>query len=178
MARSAGILPASFLASSLGPKPFRMRTYEKRARNPSRIRTSKTQDLKPFRMNTYGKIGEGVPVMVNQLSAAVRHLSLRLKAARFDFPPAISPPSLRPFPAHQLNLDSAPQSMRHPNQRPYRQIPRLILHRRNLRRAHFRLRRQFCLAQILRRPPPRHMISLTLDTYPVSFQYEERFAND
>jgi hypothetical protein len=39
----------------------RIRTYEKRARNPFGIRTSKTQDLKPFRMNTYRKTGEGGP---------------------------------------------------------------------------------------------------------------------
>src|SRR5580693_4174360 len=39
--------------------PFKIRTYEKRARNSCRIRTSKTQDLKLFRMNTYEKNGEG-----------------------------------------------------------------------------------------------------------------------
>ena len=40
-------------------KPLRIRTYEKPAPNPFRIRTSKTQDLKPFRMNTYEKRGRG-----------------------------------------------------------------------------------------------------------------------
>ena len=40
---------------------FRIRTYEKCVSNPSRIRTSKTQDLKPFRMNTSRKTPRGVP---------------------------------------------------------------------------------------------------------------------
>ena len=47
--------------SAFATKHFRIRTYEKSARNPFGIRTSKTQDLKPFRMNTYKKTGEGVP---------------------------------------------------------------------------------------------------------------------
>jgi len=59
-----------------------------------------------------------------------------LKAGRFDFSPTIPPPQLRPLPAHQFNLHPAPQSVRHANQRHNRQIARLILHRRNLRRAH------------------------------------------
>src|SRR5579859_6704481 len=59
--------------------------------------------------------------------------ALSSNAAAFDFSPAIPPPPrLRPFPADQLNLHPAPQRMRHANQRPHRQIPRLILHRRNL----------------------------------------------
>ncbi len=41
---------------------LRIRTSEKRTRNPFRFRTSKTQHLKPFRMNTYKKTGEGVTV--------------------------------------------------------------------------------------------------------------------
>jgi len=45
---------------------FRIRTYGKRARNPLRIRTSKTQHLKPFRMNTYKKTGEGGPTTATQ----------------------------------------------------------------------------------------------------------------
>src|SRR5579859_7831258 len=86
--------------------------------------------------------------------------ALSSNAAAFDFSPAIPPPPrLRPFPADQLNLHPAPQRMRHANQRPNRQIPRLILHRRNLGRAHFRPRRQFCLAQILRRPQLRDLHS-------------------
>jgi hypothetical protein len=36
-----------------------MITYKKSTRNPFRIRTSKTKDLKPFRMNTYKKKGRG-----------------------------------------------------------------------------------------------------------------------
>jgi len=52
----------------------RIRTYEKHAPNPFRIRTSKTQDLKPFRMNTYEKRGRG-PVIVKQITAdQPRHL--------------------------------------------------------------------------------------------------------
>jgi hypothetical protein len=51
--------------SNLGQPPiarisFRICTYEKRARNPFRMRTSKTKDLKLFRMNTYRKRGRGV----------------------------------------------------------------------------------------------------------------------
>ena len=48
--------------SLLSTISFTFRTYEKRARNSRRIRTSKTQDLKPFRMNTYKKTGRGAPV--------------------------------------------------------------------------------------------------------------------
>jgi hypothetical protein len=56
--------PLSFMASptshhSLPTISFTIRTYEKRARNPRRIRTSKTQDLKPFRIRTYRKTGRG-----------------------------------------------------------------------------------------------------------------------
>jgi len=45
--------------SPLSTISFTFRTYEKRARNSRRIRTSKTQHLKPFRMNTYKKTGGG-----------------------------------------------------------------------------------------------------------------------
>ena len=46
--------------SPLATKLLRIRTYEKRACNSRRIRTSKTQDLKPFRIRTYEKNrGEG-----------------------------------------------------------------------------------------------------------------------
>src|SRR5579859_6543268 len=66
---------------------------------------------------------------------APRAAVLSSNAAAFDFSPAIPPPPrLRPFPADQFNLHSAVQSVRHANQRPNRQIPRLILHRRNLGR--------------------------------------------
>jgi len=47
--------------SPLSTISFIIRTSAKHARNTSRIRTSKTQDLKPFRMNTYRKTGEGAP---------------------------------------------------------------------------------------------------------------------
>jgi hypothetical protein len=47
--------------SLLSTISFIIRTYEKRARNSRRIRTSKTQHLKPFRMNTYKKTGRGDP---------------------------------------------------------------------------------------------------------------------
>jgi len=42
-------------------KSFTIRTYAKCARNPCRMNTSKTQDLKLFRINTYEKNGGGVP---------------------------------------------------------------------------------------------------------------------
>ena len=50
--------PPNFLPtrhSPLATKSFGIRTYEKLTRNPFRIRTSETQDLKPFGMNTYKK---------------------------------------------------------------------------------------------------------------------------
>src|SRR6266702_6304360 len=75
------------------------------------------------------------------------------KAAGLDFSPAISRSSrLPPLPADQFNFNPAVQGMRNADQRSYCQIPRLVLHRRDLWRAHFRLRRQFCLAEILRGP--------------------------
>src|SRR5579859_1788262 len=84
---------------------------------------------KSFACHSYRKHpGWGYPL-------APRAAVLSSNAAAFDFSPAIPPPPrLRPFPAHQLNLHSAVQSVRHANQRPHRQIPRLILHRRNLGR--------------------------------------------
>jgi len=60
-----------FLAPALGPKLFRMRTYEKLACNPFGIRTSKTQDLKSFRIRTYKKRGGG-PVAMGGVSASLR----------------------------------------------------------------------------------------------------------
>src|SRR5580704_15794384 len=57
-----GTLPARLFSAPISSRIaicFRIRTSEKRARNSSRIRTSKTQDLKPFRMCTYRKRGRG-----------------------------------------------------------------------------------------------------------------------
>ncbi len=45
--------------ASAPTKSRRIRTYEKRARNPFTICTSKTQDLKSFRIRTYKKTREG-----------------------------------------------------------------------------------------------------------------------
>ena len=42
-------------------KSFIIRTYAKHTRNPFRIRTSKTLDLKSFRIRTYEKKGGGIP---------------------------------------------------------------------------------------------------------------------
>jgi hypothetical protein len=42
-------------------KSFTIRTYAKSSRNPCRMNTSKTQNLKLFRINTYEKTGGGVP---------------------------------------------------------------------------------------------------------------------
>jgi hypothetical protein len=57
-------------------KSFAIRTYEKPARDPSRMRTSKTQDLKPFRMNTYEKTGGGCPPPSSQMPfSSRRHLT-------------------------------------------------------------------------------------------------------
>src|SRR5437867_898503 len=81
-----------------------------------------------------------------------------LKAAGFDFSPAISRSSrLHPFPPDQFNFNLAVQGMSDADQRSYCQIPRLVLHHGDLWRAHFRLRRQFCLAEILRGPQLRDL---------------------
>jgi hypothetical protein len=56
---TGSVLPRQRIRSrSLRPleaNSSRIRTYQKRIRNPFRIRTSKTQHLKLFRMNTYKK---------------------------------------------------------------------------------------------------------------------------
>ena len=67
-------------------KPFRIRTYAKRARNSLRICTSKTQDLKPFRIRTYEKTGEGGPIKCSLSSVSetdARHPSVTLIGVPF-----------------------------------------------------------------------------------------------
>src|SRR5271170_7560546 len=54
------------VSPALSHNPFRIRTYEKRARNSFRIRTYKTQDLKSFRIRTYKKRRGGGVQTVNQ----------------------------------------------------------------------------------------------------------------
>jgi hypothetical protein len=51
--------PFDALHCPLAAIPFTIRTYEKCTRNPCRMNTSKTQDLKLFRINTYEKTGGG-----------------------------------------------------------------------------------------------------------------------
>src|SRR5579859_2194686 len=58
-ANSSPALPPVTSHQSQVTISFIIRTYEKCASNPFRIRTSKTQDLKPFRMNTYKKPPRG-----------------------------------------------------------------------------------------------------------------------
>jgi hypothetical protein len=55
------------------PNPFTIRTSEKRASNPCRMRSFKTQDLKPFRMCSSEKtgVGEGQIPQVGQPILAV-----------------------------------------------------------------------------------------------------------
>jgi hypothetical protein len=55
--------------------PYGIRTCEKHAGKPCRIRTSKTQYLKSFRIRSYEKTGEGVPPLV--ISSVPRPYSLR-----------------------------------------------------------------------------------------------------
>ena len=55
-------LPLVISDQSPVTKFFIICTYEKRACNSFRIRTSKTRDLKPFRIRTYEKTGEGDPL--------------------------------------------------------------------------------------------------------------------
>jgi hypothetical protein len=52
-------LPQIAIQLSLVSNSFRIRTYEKHARNPFGIRTSKTKDLNSFRIRTYKKRGRG-----------------------------------------------------------------------------------------------------------------------
>src|SRR5271168_4747856 len=60
------------VSPALSHSLFRIRTYEKRARNSFRIRTSKTQDLKSFRIRTYEKRrGEGCKLLTRIPSTAV-----------------------------------------------------------------------------------------------------------
>jgi hypothetical protein len=62
--------------SPLATKLLRIRTYEKRACNSRRIRTSKTQDLKPFRIRTYEK-NRGGGVHRNAYSSSTIPASFR-----------------------------------------------------------------------------------------------------
>ena len=48
--------------------PFRIRTSDKRAHKPRRIRSSKTRNLKSFRIRIYKKTGEGYPSAVTPLT--------------------------------------------------------------------------------------------------------------
>src|SRR5580658_397859 len=87
--------------------PFRIRTYAKHTRNPCRIRTSKTQDLKFFRMNTYEKTGRGdpPPTPLGYYSLFTTHHSLpsTVSAKSYarsasSYPPAPATPSTRACP--------------------------------------------------------------------------------
>jgi hypothetical protein len=60
-AKSSVLPPIVTSHQSRITKPFTIRTYEKRARNPFGIRTSKTRDLKSFRIRTYEKRGREAP---------------------------------------------------------------------------------------------------------------------
>jgi hypothetical protein len=82
------------------PISFIIRTYAKRARNPFRIRTSKTQHLKPFRIRTYRKKGRGVAR--TSLSASSALHSLRVSG--YSAPLCYLFPSLRLF---NLRLSTA-----------------------------------------------------------------------
>src|SRR6266576_5310296 len=92
----------------------------------------------------------------------------------FGIPP--EPATWAKSPASTPSKNSAPttcspavQGMRNADQRSYRQIQWFILHRRDLWRAHFRLRRQFCLAEFLLGPqlrdlhPQLQILQLALD---------------
>ena len=59
--KSSLALPLVTSHQSQVTNSFIIRTYEKYASNPFRMRTSKTQDLKLFRMNTYRKTPGGYP---------------------------------------------------------------------------------------------------------------------
>src|SRR5580704_12884175 len=57
--------PSSPQFPRFAPNSFTICTSVKPARNPFRIRTSKTQDLKSFRIRTYEKKGEGPPAITD-----------------------------------------------------------------------------------------------------------------
>jgi hypothetical protein len=61
---------------SLPTISLRIRTYEKRARNPFGIRTSKTQDLKSFRIRTYEKTPGGSHLSSQKPPLPAKSLSL------------------------------------------------------------------------------------------------------
>jgi hypothetical protein len=65
----------------VNPIPFRIRTYEKTARNPLRMCTSGTKNLKSFRIRTYPKTPRGVAS--NFHPALSRWDSLLFSIARF-----------------------------------------------------------------------------------------------
>jgi hypothetical protein len=52
---------ASRASSQIAANSIRIRTYQKHTRNPFRICTSRTKDLKSFTMSTYEKRGGGTP---------------------------------------------------------------------------------------------------------------------
>jgi hypothetical protein len=54
------VLPLLTIHDSRFTNSFRIRTSEKHARKPCRMRTSKTRGLKSFRIRSYKKTGEGV----------------------------------------------------------------------------------------------------------------------
>src|SRR5579884_714809 len=87
---SRSLLPSASVPS---PKSSGIRTYEKRARNPFRIRTSKSLDLKSFRIRTYRKTpGGGGPAHSPCLLASLLHClpaSLLLHSLLATFPPAV-----------------------------------------------------------------------------------------
>ena len=58
---------------SLAANPFRIRISAKHARNPCRMRSFKTQDLKSFRMCTHKKRGVGVPPSSIELRRSRQH---------------------------------------------------------------------------------------------------------
>src|SRR5579885_1718095 len=74
---SRSLLPSASVPS---PKSSGIRTYEKRARNPFRIRTSKSLDLKSFRIRTYRKTPGGggpahSPCLLPCFTASLLHCS-------------------------------------------------------------------------------------------------------
>jgi hypothetical protein len=68
------VLPLLTIHDSRFTNSFRIRTSEKHARKPCRMRTSKTRGLKSFRIRSYKKTGEGGGV-----------------------PPAVTSPTSRPY---------------------------------------------------------------------------------
>jgi hypothetical protein len=71
--------------SLLSTDSFTIRTSAKRASNPCRMRSFKTQDLKPFRMRSYEKTGRGATHLNHSSPRRLRVLCVSALSFSFSF---------------------------------------------------------------------------------------------